>query len=260
MVTLGVVPYLNAVPLVADLDPAVRQVRDVPSALSHRLEAREVDAALLPVAEAFRGVGDGFLGRYGITSDGEVASVLLFLRCPAARVRTVLLDAASRSSAALARYLLARRGATGVVWRRAARAGPDPREAQTDAVLVIGDPAMRYRPAWPGEVLDLGACWSEEEGLPFVYARWTARRGLAPAERRAIEAEVDRAAAVGVVAREALARTWARERDEDPAWAARYVRHHVGYLIGEREEAGLARYADILAAAGTLDVQEAGHA
>lgn len=260
MFNLGVVPYLNAVPLVAKLDASVACMFDVPAALSQRLEAGDVDAALLPVAEALRGVGDGYLGHYGITSDGEVASVLLFLRVPLDSVRTVLLDPASRSSAAVARHLVRPRGARSITWRRAPAPGPDPRSATEDAVLVIGDPALRYRKAWEGEALDLGALWKAREGLPFVYARWTVRAGLRAEQRRALADELDRAGAAGVLERESLARAWARARGDDSEDAARYVRENVGYAIGPREEAGLARYAAILRDAGTLEAREAGHA
>ena len=260
MFTLGVVPYLNAVPLVGRLDASVRRIDAVPSALSTLLAAGEVDAALLPVAEAVRGVGDGFLGQYGITSDGPVASVLLFLRRPLGDVRRILLDPASRSSAAVLRHLLACRGLVDVEWRRAAGPGPDPREAEEDAVLVIGDPALRFGRTWTGEALDLGALWAAQERLPFVYARWTARRGLDADQRGALSELLDRAGRDGVRDREALARAWAEGRGEDGARAARYVRTNVGYQIGPREEAGLARYAAILREAGTLEVREEGHA
>ena len=50
------------------------------------------------------------------------------------------------------------------------------------------------------------------------------------------------------------------KRVQRGALAARYVSRNVGYEIGPREEAGLARYAEILRDAGTLTAREAGHA
>jgi len=58
------------------------------------------------VYEALTGVGGGVLGRYGIASLGAVSSVLVFLRRPLKRVRSLLLDPASRTSAALACHLV----------------------------------------------------------------------------------------------------------------------------------------------------------
>lgn len=246
MATVGVVPYLNAVPLVARLEADVARVVDVPSALSARLERGEIDAALLPVAEALRGVGDGFLGRYGITSDGPVASVLLFLRRPLEGLRRVVLDPASRSSAGMARWVVREAAGSGVRFAWAEEPGPDPAAIDADAVLLIGDPALAYRPRWSGPVLDLGEAWSLKTGLPFVYARWTARAGLEPDARLALARRLDEAASAGVAERARHARLWARERGTDPEAAARYVTRHVGYAIGPREEEGLQRYAAVL--------------
>ena len=247
MVTLGVVPYLNAVPLTERLDPSVRLVGQVPARLGPLLDAGEVDAALLPVYEALQGVGDGFLGEYGIASRGAVTSVLLFLRTPLDQVRSLLLDPASRTSVGLARHLVseATNGAD-VAVREAAAPGQDPRTSDADAVLLIGDPAMRYGALWEGDVLDLGEAWTRGTGLPFVYARWTARAGLTGEERDALTTLLDDGARAGVAAQEELARAWAEARQADPQAAARYVREHVHYHIGPDEEAGLARYGAIV--------------
>lgn len=247
MVTVGVVPYLNAVPLTGRLDASVRQVVEVPARLGPLLAAGEVDAALLPVYEALQGVGDGYLGQYGIASRGPVTSVLLFLRTPLSEVRTLLLDQASRTSAGLARHLVSEAtNGSDVVVREAARPGLDPRDAIEDAVLLIGDPAIRFGNVWEGEVLDLGEAWTRGTGLPFVYARWTARAGLSGVERDALASLLDAAAVAGTAEKDSLARAWAAARGDDPDAAVRYVHEHVHYRIGPDEENGLARYAGII--------------
>jgi chorismate dehydratase len=242
---VGVVPYLNAVPLTAGLEADCAVEAVVPSLLAARLAEGRYDVALIPVAEAIRGVGGGYVGRYGIASEGPVASVLLFLRRPPRDVRSVLLDPASRTSAALVRWLLAEEGATPEV-RVAERPAPDPEVAREDAVLVIGDPALAAATRWKGDVIDLGEAWTRRTRLPFVFARWVARAGL-PEERRAeVGARLDRAADVGLPGRGALARRWAEARGEDPARAEAYVRKFVRYRIGPREEEGLARFEAIV--------------
>jgi len=247
MFTLGVVPYLNAVPLTVCI-PADEAtcVAAVPSRLAGLVERDQVDAALLPVAEAIRGVGDGYVGRFGITSEGAVASVLLFLRRPLGEVRHMVLDPASRTSAALARHLVVEAAGEGVRIERAGAPGPDPLTTEADAVLVIGDPALAARKTWDGAVLDLGTAWTARTGLPFVYARWTARRGLGEAARQGLAACLDRSATAGLAVRDSAARAWAVARGEDPDAAANYVGHHVGYAIEAREESGLALFAEIV--------------
>src|SRR5262245_11198736 len=142
---LGVVPYLNAVPLVADL-PREADVRGAdPAVLSAWLDAGEVDAALLPVAEALRGVGGGFVGRHGIACDGAVDSVLAFLPregAPASWPAEVVLDPASRTSVALLRVLLERRHGLAPRYVTASEPGPDPRARPNAITLVIGDRAF----------------------------------------------------------------------------------------------------------------------
>lgn len=261
MVTLGVVPYLNAVPLTGTIGQRARLVVDVPSNLGTRLATGEVDAALVPVYEAICGVGDGYLGRYGIVSRGPVASVLLFLRTPLEAVRTLVLDPASRTSAGLARQVVAEATAGAVVGvREAEAAGADPRTCDADAVLLIGDPAMRHRATWKGSVVDLGELWTDMTGLPFVYARWTARSGLTEDERRGLATLLDDVATEGEARKEDLARAWAAARAEDPDAAAQYVREHVHYRIDRAAEAGLARYAAIVRTQAESRVTEARHA
>lgn len=246
MFRIGTVPWLNAVPLLEGLDLGARVVPQSPGDLAQALREGALDAALLPVAEAIRGAGDGYLGRHGIASEGPVASVLVFLKRPLAEVREVALDPASRTSAALARHLLARDLPERSTFRPASRPGPDPSQEGADAVLVIGDPALDAAAGWHGPVLDLGAEWTRRTGLPFVFARWTARAGLTPAQRSALADLVDAAADRGLPRRAALAEAWARARGRDPRRAIHYVQRHVRYRIGPREEEALERFAAVV--------------
>jgi predicted solute-binding protein len=259
MDTVGVVPYLNAVPLVADLPGDVRVVEAVPSELSVLLEAGRVDAALLPVAEAMRGVGEGFLGSYGIASEGAVESVLLFLPpgaaggAPGTWPRRVVLDPASRTSVALFRVLCARAWEVEPpVEETAAAAGPEPGGDPGRMTLVIGDRAMQARREYAGAVVDLGEAWTGWTGLPFVYAAWTARRGLDAASRGRLARVLDEAADRGLRRREALAREHGPRRGTPPADAERYLARSIRYRIGPREREGLARFAAEVRAAGRV--------
>lgn len=252
MFRVGTVPWLNAVPLLAGLAEHVDLTQGTPAELAPRLARGELDAALLPVAEAARGVGEGWLGRHGIACEGPVASVLLFLRRPLAEVRDVALDPSSRTSAALARHLVASETAGQARCRLASRPGPDPEQEQADAVLVIGDPAREAARRWRGPVVDLGEAWSARTGLPFVFARWRARAGLAPAQREALAAELDAAADRGLPQRAALARAWAEARGGDARSAVEYVQRFVRYRIGPREEEALARFQALVRADDAL--------
>src|SRR6516164_8656113 len=94
-VRLGAVEYLNTKPLICDLEelaPQVELVLDVPSRLADRLRAGELDVALIPVIEYFRGGSYAVIPDISIASRGPVLSVTLFSRVPWAQVRRVALD------------------------------------------------------------------------------------------------------------------------------------------------------------------------
>ena len=110
--------------------------------------------------------------------DGPVLSVTLFSRVALAADCRVALDAGSRTSAALAQILLRKR--YGVRSPRSSRcpwksSGED---CDADAVLLIGDRAMRACLPGFAHAYDLGQEWYDWTGLPFVYAVWAVRDGV----------------------------------------------------------------------------------
>ncbi len=176
---IGAVSYLNTKPLVhglAEMLPDAELVFDYPSRLADALAEGELDIALVPSAE--------FLARpeWSVVSDaciacrGPVLSVKLLFRVPPQRVRTLALDEGSRTSAVLAQILL--RELAGVTPRITnLPLGSEPGEVEADAILLIGDRAIRCREQDFAEVWDLGDRWCRWTELPFVFAMWVARPG-----------------------------------------------------------------------------------
>jgi chorismate dehydratase len=111
MIRLGVVPYLNALPLYHTLlaSTQVQVVRAVPSQLAPQLARGECDVALIPIVEHFRGVGETVISDACIGSSQAVRSVLLFHRVPLQEITSVAVDTSSRTSVALLRIVLRRR-------------------------------------------------------------------------------------------------------------------------------------------------------
>ena len=104
----------------------------------------------------------------GIAAASEVRSVLLVSDVSREKIRSVALDPASRTSAALTRILL----------RRVYGLSPSYGDGPADARLIIGDPALKTR--LNGHVvLDLAAEWRAFSGHPFVFAFWAVRQGHA---------------------------------------------------------------------------------
>ena len=187
-----------------------------------------------------------------ISSRGPVLSVTLFSRVPWGEIRSVSLDEGSRTSAALTKVLLANPGShTGGNATPGMTAGGHPvtyaplplsaaaEDATTDAVLLIGDRAMKA--CLPGFEFsyDLGAEWFDRTGLPMVFAVWAVRPGvdLGEAEHAFVKAKRLGLSRAGVIA----------ERESkalglDPGYCRRYFDTIIRYDLGESELAGLRRY------------------
>ncbi|MGZ6028896.1 MAG: MqnA/MqnD/SBP family protein, partial [Myxococcaceae bacterium] len=109
------VRFLNARPLLAGLEAslpapfAYRFSTAEPSECAEQLGAGGAIAGLVPAAALPFLPGVRALPTLGVAARQEVRSVLLISRVPLRKVRTLAAHAASRSSVALARLLLAER-------------------------------------------------------------------------------------------------------------------------------------------------------
>ena len=249
---IGAVQYLNTRPLVHGLSAAGDLVYDLPSRLADGLSAGRLDVALIPSVEALR-------GGYRIVSDacigcrGPVMSVKVFFRTPPDRVTTLAVDEGSRTSAALARVLLAERH--GIRPRvESLPIGAGLRDTAADAVLLIGDRAIEARGAdrMTGAfqvVWDLGDEWCRWTGLPFVFAVWAVRDGVEPGTL------VDRLAAArdaGVANLAAIAAVEAAAHGLTVPQCLSYLRDNLHYVLGVREREALERFGRHAAELGLL--------
>lgn len=240
-IRVGAVSYLNTKPLVYRLEeiaPRVELSFAVPSHLSQRLACGELDVALIPSIEYFRGDGYRVISDACIGCRGPVWSVKLLSRVPMDAIATLALDEGSQTSVALVQLLLWHR------YRLRPQLLPlplsaDPAAAPADAVLVIGDRAihaddMPFTHSW-----DLGQQWWQETQLPFVFAMWVARDGFFSVElARALAAARD----AGVAAIEEIAQQEAPRLRVPVDACIRYLGQHLHYYLGSIELEGLARF------------------
>ncbi|HHT9121173.1 MAG TPA: menaquinone biosynthetic enzyme MqnA/MqnD family protein [Candidatus Hypogeohydataceae bacterium YC41] len=251
---VGVVPYLNAKPLIAGMEEAGAKLNFVvPSKLPNLLEQGGVDVALIPSIEYLRGRPFFVIPGISIASRGAVRSVLLFLKTPAIKdIKRVALDEASLTSATLVGIILQERYGLPpskieyIPWP----GGQNLNGIHADAVLVIGDNAMKMSVGGRGTLqraptqdvcmtLDLGAEWKALTGLPFVYALWVTSRKefLGSATRLLSEAKRRGLATLDEIAR--------REAKRLGLWqeiCLRYLSENIHYELGEEEMAGLRRF------------------
>jgi chorismate dehydratase len=157
---------------------------------------------------------------------------------PAEQITSLALDEGSRTSAALARILLAER-----FDRRprleALPIGRSIDDTTADAAVLIGDRGMHHVPGRFAFVWDLGAEWRAWTGLPFVFAMWIART----------DSDLDRLSSLLETARdEGLGRFDEIARQEAPrvglpaAECAAYFRDNLRFHLGTREQQGLERF------------------
>jgi chorismate dehydratase len=267
---LGTVPYLNADPLAAALrEPdAALLVGDavdlqalVPAELLPRLLAGDLDAALVSTAGVLPHEELRILPVGCVSSRGPVRSIILYCTRPVNEIRTVALDASSRSAVALTRVLFAER------WQLAPEfvtLPPDlPRMLeQADAALLIGNPALQAnarltRHEWTGpdlDRLDLGEVWDQLTGLPFVYAVWASpgRRRDEPVDHTRLTRALCYARDWGLKRSGMLASRGAETLHLPYEVCHDYLTHAIRYHLGPDERAGMERFCELAIKHGVL--------
>lgn len=193
---VGIVPYLNMLPLVHGLDrlrlegppsQSLQVISVPPSRMIEMMEAGEIDVGMAPAAGVFDHPEWAIVGSSMIGSNGRVKSVLAISKDPPEKWTLLHPDSHSRTSNALIQILLANR--FGVRPRLGAPLPPDDWTPPTnpspgEAFVLIGTRALRWRRLWQdsgGYALDLGRLWTTWTHLPFVYAVWAANPGAAAA-------------------------------------------------------------------------------
>lgn len=237
-IRVGAVNYLNTKPLIEGLQenaPELELTLDLPSRLADQMARGELDVGLIPVIEYFRGQDYHYIPGIAIGSRGPVLSVTLFSRQPWHSIQSVALDIGSRTSAALAKILL--RNRHHIVPR--IEVLPIERSAEDcdeDAVLLIGDRAMRA--CLPGFAFayDLGQEWTEWTGQPMVYALWAVRPEI---QLGSLANLFHRAKETGLRHAGLIAEREAATLQLDPGYCRRYLTNIIRYDLGPQELAGM---------------------
>lgn len=174
-VTLGTVPFLNSIPLIYPLEKGlikhdINIAYFIPSQLSEKLKSKEVDIALIPVAELFRNPEYKIFPDISISSFGPVDSVVLLSKKNIDEISSVAIDKRSRSSTALVKIILEKFHPLSPDYHY--REIDEGFLANVDSGMLIGNAGLhaKYFPQQGFTVYDLGQLWTDKTGLPFVYA------------------------------------------------------------------------------------------
>ena len=248
LLRVGSVSFLNAKPLIQGLDSVENLTLSlaVPSKLLEGLRAGGLDIALLPVID-YQRMGDlCIVPSGGIGCDGETLTVRIFSKVPVTQIKTLACDTDSHTSVALARVIFAERynlRPRFVDWTRE-------EQQPCDAKLLIGDKVVCEEPLGFEYQIDLGSAWKELTGLPFVFAVWTARKGINLGE---LPAQLEAAKRAGlanvaeIVKRHAIAKGW-------PAGLAmQYLTVYLKFDIGERQLEAIRSFHRLAAKHGMIE-------
>jgi chorismate dehydratase len=213
---------------------------NAPARSAELLETGRVNAALVPViayrtAEDLKLVSDVCIG-----TKREVRSVRLVSKVDdLARIRTISLDRSSRTSAALIKVIFREFVGCEPVWRDAE---PDLKAmlADSDAALLIGDPALRTAESEHFLCYDLAGLWHEYTGLGFVFAMWMTRDRECPIDFTAARDE-------GVEQISAIAANYVSSTGLTQEELVRYLTKNVSFSVDQSMEKGMQLYFELAA-------------
>jgi len=237
---------------------------NAPARSAELLSQNRVDAALVPVIAYQFIEGARLIPDVCVGARERVRSVCLVTKgVDLADVRSVALDISSRTSATLTKIIFREFLGFEPEWKEA-KPDLDSMLAESDAALIIGDPALRLAassgsPPFKGgvdafrgpggeasdffRIFDLAELWHKHTGLGFVFAMWMTTRETCP---------IDFAAACddGLAHIEEIISNYQPEiglsRDE----MRRYLSENISYSPDESMQGGMELYYKLAARHG----------
>ncbi len=255
--------YLNSAPLVYSFSQgSLRHKYEflgdaAPSRCAAMLAAGQCEIALIPVIEYQRIPGLLVIPDVAVASKKRVQSVLIASRCSLQEVRRMTLDTSSRTSQTLVKILFERQyGSHPIFTERTPdfAAGCENMFEDSDAALVIGDPAMRLAALAPQlgvQIYDLAEEWRAMTGLPFVFAVWAARAEVIK-NQEVIAKDFLAAKLEGMSKLNQIAASYAEELGLLQQNLLAYLQDNVNYDLDPENIAGMRRYFALAAECGFI--------
>jgi len=245
-IKVSAVSYLNTLPFVHGLNQSgfihkLALSLDAPSECARRLMAGEADVGLVPVAVIPQLKYAEIISEYCIGADGKIDSVSVMSQVPLDKIKTILLDYESRTSALLIRILAEQQ------WKIEpeilyALEGFEKNISGNTAGLVIGNRALLLKNKFRFEY-DLAAEWKKMTGLPFVFACWVCNGKLSGDFIK----EFNNALRYGISRIENLFD--ASLEPEIPRSAQRnYLKNSVSYILDKQKEKGMKKFLELAGA------------
>lgn len=223
---------------------------DTAPARSAELLAQDrVDAALVPVI-AYQMLEDvKLIPNVCVGARTRVRSVCLVTKgMDLADVRSVSLDVSSRTSVALTKIIFREFLGSEPAWRDA-KPDIETMLADSDAALLIGDPALRLSATpndSPYKTFDLAELWNNYTGLGFVFAMWMSRRNSVSIDFAAARDE-------GVEHLSEIVANYESDIKLGDGEMLDYLSNNISYSIDENMQKGLESYFKLAAKHGLID-------
>jgi len=273
---VAAISFLNPAPLLYHFEHeptatelSTRYVRHytTPAECAKELHAGKADLGLIPVASLTSALA--IVPGCTIASLSEVRSILLLVKNPAHAptaealhgVRTIAVDAASRSSQAYAHILFERFYEVRPTFvEQAADAVAMLREH--DAALLIGDPALmarEHRAEIDAAVgvsllwLDVAQLWREHTGLPWVAAVWAVRpEALTDVSAAQLIADCKASRDAGVAHIAELVSEWSPKLGLPADVVQTYLTRNIHYVLDEDCVRAIKLFRELAAEIGVL--------
>lgn len=245
--------FLNAKPLTYALENNLIKhefdiIQTPPSELSQKLYNKEIDLGLIPVAELLKRKNYRVVPNLSISSRGKVDSVILLAKTELTDIKSVAVDKRSQSSTALLRIVLETFN------------GIKPEYIPTDidskgymddfdSAMLIGDSGLRkfYTHEDNYKVYDLGEIWTNETGLPFVYAVFAINEGVELGKNFDAMLEGKKC---GIKSLEEISIQESKKLGIDYEICKTYLTDRIKYDLGVEEIKGIIKYSELLSELG----------
>ena len=243
--------YSNTAPLIWSFlygsnHGKVELVLDNAPALSAKMLMEDrVDAALVPVIASQMIENVRLIPGVCVGAKEKVRSVCLITNGTELNdVRSVALDSSSQTSVFLTKILFREFLGFDPEWRVVE---PDIKTmlAESDAALLIGDPALAITRSQTVKTFDLAELWNGFTGLGFVFAMWMTKREKCPVDFAAARDE-------GLAHLEEIAANYQTEIPIGRENMIEYLSQNISYSIDESMKNGMELYFDLAKKNGLL--------
>ena len=185
------VSYLNTIPFIYVLrhhyNLGAELLLAPPATCYQNFVEGKADIALMPVAMVPSLLDAEVITDYCIGAVGKVRTVVLMSNSPISKVRRILLDAHSKTSVQLCGYLAKNLWKIEPEWVALADYEQLDHAEEGDAFLLIGDKVFEQEGKF-AYTYDLAEEWQKATKMPFTFAVWVARKGVAYEVRDELQA------------------------------------------------------------------------